>query len=84
MVEKIRTNHKSSQGKIFAWMALMLGFTINLIYPIFPNFIKTIVKTDEAVSLFYAAMAIILLFMAIMLARPAPRCCRHASRLAHR
>jgi len=61
MVEKIRTNHKHEQGRIFAWMALMLGFTINLIYPIFPNFIKTIVKTDEAVSIFYAAMAIILL-----------------------
>lgn len=65
MVEKIRTNHKHAQGRIFSWMALMLGFTINLIYPIFPNFIKTIVKTDESVSLFYAAMAIILLIGAI-------------------
>ncbi|MFA7685929.1 MAG: MFS transporter [Candidatus Gracilibacteria bacterium] len=42
-------------------MALILGFTISLIYPIFPNFIKTIVETDQAVSLFYAVMAIILL-----------------------
>lgn len=60
MVEKIRTHHKHGEGRIFSWMALMLGFTVNLIYPIFPNFIKTIVKTDESVSLFYAAMAIIL------------------------
>jgi predicted MFS family arabinose efflux permease len=61
MVEKIRTNHKNSQGRIFSWMALMLGFTVNLIYPIFPNFIKRIVETDEAVSIFYAVMAIFLL-----------------------
>lgn len=61
MQAKIRTNSTSSQGRVFAWMALMLGMTTSLIYPIFPNFIKDIVKTDESVSIFYAVMAVILL-----------------------
>lgn len=66
MIGKIRTPHNSKDGRIFSWMALILGFTVSCIYPIFPNFIKGIVKTDESVSLFYAAMAIMLFVGAII------------------
>jgi len=66
MIGKIRTHHGRKDGRIFSWMALILGFTVSCIYPIFPNFVKGIVKTDESVSLFYAAMAIMLFIGAII------------------
>jgi MFS family permease len=66
MIEKIRTHHNNKEGRIFSWMALILGFTVSCIYPIFPNFVKGIVGTDESVSLFYAAMAIMLFLGAII------------------
>ena len=50
---------------MFSWMVLILGFGIGLILPIFPNFVKSIVNTDEGVSMFYAVMAIIMFISAM-------------------
>lgn len=46
-------------------MVLILGFGVGLILPIFPNFVKSIVQTDEWVSVFYAAMAVVMFASAI-------------------
>jgi len=61
----IRTHHKHPEGKIFAWMVLILYFGITFIYPIFPSFVKEIVKDDKFVSLFYSAMALVTLVAAL-------------------
>ncbi len=61
MFYKIRTHYKHTQGKIFAWMSLILGLAITLIHPVLPNFIKTIVHTDSNVSLFYSFLAVVIL-----------------------
>jgi len=47
-------------------MVLIFGLSISLIQPIFPNFVKEVVGTNEMVSLFYAAMAIAMLLAAIL------------------
>ena len=60
LLRKIKTHHKHPKGKVFAWMVLMLGFSVGLLQPIFPNFAKDILGTDTAVSLFYSGMAIFL------------------------
>lgn len=60
-MEKIRTPHKSKEGRIFSWLALLIGFAVSLIIPIFPNFVKSVVHTDEAVSVFFSAMALMTL-----------------------
>ncbi|MFA5947452.1 MAG: MFS transporter [Candidatus Gracilibacteria bacterium] len=65
-MHKIKTPHDSKHGKIFSWMVLILGFSTSLIYPIFPNYIKEIVKTDQNVSWFYASMAIAMLVGALL------------------
>lgn len=62
---KIRTPHKSKDGKIFSWLAMLIGFSASLIVPIFPNFVKTVVHTDSAVSLFFSAMALMTLIAAL-------------------
>jgi len=60
-MDKIRTPHKSKEGKIFSWLALMIGLAASLIIPIFPNFVKSVVHTDESVSIFFSAMALMTL-----------------------
>lgn len=62
---KISTHHKHPQGKVFSWMALILGLGVGLSLPIFPNFVKEILQTDGAVSIFYSAMAVVI-FLAAM------------------
>lgn len=64
-MHKIRTHHKHIDGKIFAWLTLIFMLGIGLVDPIFPNFIKTIVHSNEAVSLFYAGMALMSLLAGI-------------------
>ncbi len=64
-MHKIRTHHQHAEGKIFAWLTLILMLSIGLVDPIFSNFIKTIVQSNEAVSLFFAAMAVMSLLAAI-------------------
>ncbi len=64
-MHKIRTHHNHPQGRIFSWMVLILGTGIGLILPILPNFVKSIVKTDFGVSLFFAAMALITILAAL-------------------
>src|SRR3989338_4123485 len=64
-MHKIRTHHQHAEGKIFAWLTLILMLSIGLVDPIFSNFVKTIVSSNEAVSLFFAAMAVMSLLAAI-------------------
>jgi len=60
-MEKIRTPNKSKEGRIFSWLALMLGLSVSLILPIFPNFVKSVLHTDESVSIFFSVMALMTL-----------------------
>ncbi len=60
-MEKIRTPHKSKEGRIFSWLALLIGLAASLILPIFPNFVKSVLHTDEAVSIFFSVMALMTL-----------------------
>ncbi|PIZ76270.1 hypothetical protein COY05_01770 [Candidatus Peregrinibacteria bacterium CG_4_10_14_0_2_um_filter_38_24] len=62
---KIRTPHKSKEGRIFSWLAMLIGFSASLIIPIFPNFVKSVVHTDSAVSFFFSAMALMTLIAAL-------------------
>lgn len=61
MFYKIRTNYQHREGRFFAWMSLILAVVICIIFPILPNFIKSIVGSDSAVSLFYSFLAIVTL-----------------------
>ncbi|MEK7126963.1 MAG: MFS transporter [Patescibacteria group bacterium] len=58
---KLRTYHKHPEGRIFAWMALILAGGMGLLSPILPNFIKSIMHTDSATSIFYSLMSIVTL-----------------------
>lgn len=44
---------------------MIVTFGFSLIFPIFPNFIREIVKTNENTSLFYSAMALMMLIGAL-------------------
>lgn len=65
-MHKIKTHHKHKEGKILAWITLMIQFNFGLTLPIFPNFVKTIVGSDFNVSIFFAAMAITIFFGALI------------------
>ncbi len=60
-MDKIRTPHKSKEGRIFSWLALLIGLAASLIIPIFPNFVKSVLHTDESVSIFFSVMALMTL-----------------------
>jgi len=64
-MHKIRTSHHDSRSKPFAYMALFLALGVSIIYPIFPNFVKDILKEDSTVSFFFAAMGIVSLLSGI-------------------
>ena len=64
-MQTIRTHHQHKEGRIFAWMTLMIALAIGLTRPIFPNFVKLFVGTEQAVSIFYAAMAAVMLLSAL-------------------
>jgi MFS family permease len=64
-MHKIRTHHKHEEGKIFSRLILIIGFGIGLSLPIFPNFVKTILNTDSATSVFYSTMAIVMMVTAL-------------------
>lgn len=66
MLRKIRTHHKHKEGRIFSWVVLIMSFGVGLTLPIFPNFVKSILKTDTSVSLFYSAMALVMFLAAIL------------------
>ncbi|MBD3361077.1 MFS transporter [Candidatus Peregrinibacteria bacterium] len=66
MLRKIRTCHQHKEGRIFSWTVLIMSFGIGLTLPIFPNFVKSILKTDTAVSLFYSAMALVMFLAAVL------------------
>lgn len=65
-MHKLRTHHKHPDGRLFAWMALIMGFGLGLILPIFPNFVKSIVGTESTVSIFFAIMALLMLTAAVL------------------
>lgn len=65
MLHKIKTYHKHPQGRIFSWMTLILGFGLGLVFPVFPNFVKTIVHSDFMVSVFFSVTAVIMLTAAM-------------------
>lgn len=64
-MHQLRTHHQHKEGRIFAWMALMIALAVGLLRPIFPNFVKLFVGTEQAVSIFYAAMAAMMLLSAL-------------------
>jgi MFS transporter, DHA1 family, multidrug resistance protein len=66
MINKIRTHHDHPQGRAFSWLVLMMGIAIGMIFPIFPSFVKDIAGSDSGVSLFYSAMALIMLVGSLM------------------
>ncbi|MBU1992796.1 MAG: MFS transporter [Patescibacteria group bacterium] len=61
----IKTPYKNPKGRIFSWLTLMYSLGIGLALPIIPNFIKLYVHTDQNVSLFFVALAIVALFSAL-------------------
>ncbi len=65
-MRRIRTHHKHPKGRIFAWMVLLMTLGLGIIQPIFPHFVKIIVRTDVNVSIFYSAMALAMLLGAVL------------------
>ncbi|MFH1284650.1 MAG: MFS transporter [Candidatus Peregrinibacteria bacterium] len=65
MLRKIRTHHGHSEGRIFSLMVFIMGFGVSMLIPIFPNFVKSILHTDSATSLFYSGMALMMFAAAI-------------------
>jgi len=63
---KIRTPHLNKEGRVFSWLALMYGLGSSMLLPIFPNFVKEIVKNDTYVGYFYSSMAIALLLAGLL------------------
>ncbi len=57
-MHKIRTPHRHKDGKIFSWLVLSIGLGMGMVSTVMPNFVKTIVKTDSLVSVFYIFIAI--------------------------
>ena len=64
-MRKIKTHHINQMGKMFSKMAFINSFAIGLIFPIFPSFVKSILHTDYAVSIFYSAMAFMMFIGAL-------------------
>jgi len=62
---KIATNHKTSKGRVFSWLSLMYGFSMGLFIPVFPGVVKSVLNTEENVSLFYVFLSIIMFLSAI-------------------
>ena len=65
-MHKIRTPHNHPDGKVFAWMALLMGLGIGLVLPIFPGIVKSLMHTDSNVSLFYSFIAIMMLLASLL------------------
>lgn len=65
-MRKIRTHHHHIDGKIFSWMTLIMSFGVGMINTVLPNFVKSIVGTELGVSIFYAAMAVLMLVAALI------------------
>ncbi len=65
-MRKIRTlHHKHPDAHIFIKMVMLIGFAAGLIIPILPNFVRSIVDTEFAVSAFYAFMALLMFLGAL-------------------
>jgi len=62
---KIATNHKHSKGRVFSWLSLLYGFSMGLFIPVFPGVMKSVLHTEENVSLFYLFLAVIMFVSAI-------------------
>lgn len=64
-MRKIKTHLYHPTGKIFSKMAFINSFAIGLIFPIFPGFVKSMLHTEYAVSIFYSVMALMMFIAAI-------------------
>lgn len=65
MFYKIRTHYRHHEGKIFAWMSLILSAAICVTLPILPNFVKSVLNDDSSVSIFYSFLAIVTLISSL-------------------
>ncbi|MFH1218278.1 MAG: MFS transporter [Candidatus Peregrinibacteria bacterium] len=66
IAKKILTYHKHEKGRVLAWMALIMGTGVGLNLPMFPNYVKSIVGTDIATSIFYATTSVVVLIAALL------------------
>lgn len=64
-MQKIKTPSQRGEGKVFAWLALTLGMANGIIAPIFPGYVKDILKTDELTSVFFFSTAIFMLIACV-------------------
>lgn len=61
MFYKIRTHDQHPLGRFFAWMSLIVAVGTCLVSPVLPNFLKSVVQSDENVSLFFSFLAMVTL-----------------------
>ncbi len=66
MLYKIRTPHNHVNGRVFSYLILILSLGVSMVLPILPIFVKDMLNTNQAVSLFYSAMATIMLVAALL------------------
>ncbi len=66
MLYKIRTPHHHGNGRIFSYLVLILSLGVSLIMPLLPIYVKDMLNTDQAVSFFYSAIAVIMFVAALL------------------
>ncbi|MFA5820500.1 MAG: MFS transporter [Candidatus Gracilibacteria bacterium] len=66
MLFKIRTPHHHVNGRVFSYLVLILSLGVSLIVPLLPIYVKEMLNTDQAVSLFYSAIAVIMFIAALL------------------
>lgn len=62
---KFRTPHISKEGSIFSWTALIYGFGVGLLLPIFPDFVEGVIDNEAYVGFFYSAMSIAMILAGV-------------------
>lgn len=62
---RIKTPYKNKKGRVFSWISLLFSFGLGVMTPILPNFVKTFVGTDENTSLFFSALALVVLISSV-------------------
>lgn len=62
---RIKTPYENKTGRVFSFLSLLFSFSLGVITPILPNFVKTFVGTDENTSLFFSALALVVLISSV-------------------
>jgi len=62
---KLATSHRNPKGRVFSWLSLLYGFSLGLFIPVFPGVMKSVLHTEENVSLFYMFLAVVMFLSAI-------------------